>query len=111
MSINIIARIKPLYDELVRQHFLQFLETHQTEFNRLCITLDITTCYVQQAYNEATRQSPDEWNFLGSVFDYSRFLANLLNTLFSTTVFPPVASVRKRKSPTLFLKRVYSSLS
>lgn len=86
--MEIVTKIKPLYDDLIDIGFIDFLKTN--EFIRLCNELKITDQYTL-AYNEVAENSKNDWAWLGiDEMNYERVLSKLLGILFSNkfVVFP-----------------------
>ncbi len=75
--MKIITAIRPLYDSLVKQKFVDFFQT--TDFIRLCNDLKIGDIYTE-AYN--VKNEPDFYSLLPADSDWSDKLAAFLNQLY-----------------------------
>lgn len=76
---GIITRIKPLFDELLKQGFITYVE--KPEFVRACNRLEISVEYTI-AYNKAVKvNSTDFFNFSPHGLDYHDFLPDFLNQI------------------------------
>ncbi|WP_025146620.1 hypothetical protein [Pedobacter jeongneungensis] len=80
-KFEIITRIKPLFDELINQKFISYLE--KPEFVRACNRLEIDSEYTN-AFNKAVELGKNDFfNFSANGIDYSDFLPDFLNQLYT----------------------------
>jgi len=79
--MDIIAKLKPLYDDLIRMQMAAFMKDN--EFVRTCNELNITDQYTE-VQNNAAKASNDTWAWLGiDSISYEDVLAGLLNQLYT----------------------------
>lgn len=77
--MEIIARIKPLYDDLCKIGLVDFLQNN--EWIRICNKLNLTDLYTV-CYNNATANSKNDYSWLFDTAPYSDIFADFLNTLY-----------------------------
>ena len=81
--MEIITKIKPLYEDLVEQHFVEYIKTN--DFVRLCNDIGITDEWTA-AFNEGSKAEPVNdpfFNVFVNTLNYDAVLALLLNKLYS----------------------------
>lgn len=79
--MEIISKINPLYQDLLKQSFEEYVVT--TDCQRLCNQLEINN-YWTNAWNEENEQSKDEFSSFFPEISKSGLLARFLNKLFDS---------------------------